>query len=487
MNAATPDQLRNFLELSYVELEKRNLEFKALGVSGKSEKFMQSKIEKYLSTENYVKAVTLAFVDLEGKLQMLDYDKKFFLASHENLTFDGSSIKGFTELKMSDLRLKPDWNSFRILPSDVFGAGKVLMFGFVCNHDGSYFSGDFRGRLAEKMKELNKKGLEAFMAPEIEGFLFRGTDAEQSYCEEKGFDLVTKGGYFNALPKDEMRQFIDKVAEVQRALGFENEKDHGEVAPSQFEINYRYCELMTACDQVLLYKLTARQVAKLMGYTASFIAKPVTGINGSGMHTNVSITQKGKNLFYDKKAKDHVSEYCKKFITGILLHAPDLCLTICPSINSYRRLDPNFEAPNEMKYSSCDRGSMIRIPLGNEKSARIEVRSVSPDANPYLVLFGLLHAGLQGTDAKPTEYKTMEKMLVNRKIKKLWPTLHDALNAFEKSSFMKKVMGDVEHGKYFSLKKEIARRSPRELGHKIKKGEITYHHEVTNQILWSDF
>jgi glutamine synthetase len=283
-----------------------------------------------------------------------------------------------------------------------------------------------------------------------------------------------------------MRQFIDKVAEVQRALGFENEKDHGEVAPSQFEINYRYCELMTACDQILLYKLTARQVAKLMGYTASFIPKPITGINGSGMHVNLSITQKGKNLFYDKKSKDQVSEYGKKFITGVLAYAPDLCLTICSSVNSYRRLDPNFEAPNEIKYSSCDRGSMIRIPLGNEKSARIEVRSVSPDANPYLALYSILHAGLTTTEASSAEYKKFEKVVKMRKIKKLWSTIHDAVNAFEASKFMKKIMGN-EHQKYCELKREIAQRSPRKLGEKIKKGEITYHHEITNQVLWSDF
>ncbi|MCF7812557.1 glutamine synthetase family protein [Candidatus Gracilibacteria bacterium] len=487
MNAASPDELRKFLELPYSELEKRNLEIKQLATEGKTEKFMQQKIEKYLSTEEHVKAITIAFSDMEGKLHMLDYDKKFFLSSHENLTFDGSSVKGFTELNMSDLRLKPDWNSFRILPSDVFGAGKVLMFGFVCNHDGTYFPSDFRGRLAQYLSKLKTKKMAAFMAPEIEGFLFRGTDVEQSYQEEKGFELVTKGGYFNALPKDEMRQFIDKVAEVQRALGFENEKDHGEVAPSQFEINYRYAELMTACDQLLLYKLTARQVAKLMGFTACFIPKPVTGINGSGMHTNLSITKNGKNIFYDGKSPERISAFAKKFITGVLHYAPDYCLSICSSVNAYRRLDPNFEAPNEMKHSACDRGSMVRIPLGNSKSARIEIRSVSPDANPYLSLYCILHAGFSAVEISEKEYENMQKKNCQRKIKKLWPTLHDALNAFGQSDFMQKILGKGQHKKYFQLKQEVARRSPRELGEKIKRGEVIYHHEVTNQILWNDF
>ncbi len=476
MNPTDPDALRNFLEMNYRELEEKNLEMKRLAESSKSKKALQDKVTKFLKEIKSVKAVTIAFSDLEGKLHMLDYDKNYFLNSNDNLTFDGSSVRGFSEITSSDLRLEPDWGSFRILPADVFGAGKVLLFGFVCNHDGSRFSSDFRGRLAALTEELKKKNMTVYMAPEIEGFLFAGVDAEQRFDQNKGFKLVTAGGYFNALPRDEMRQFIDKVAEVQRALGFENEKDHGEVAPSQFEINFRYAEVLTACDEVLIYKLTARQVAKLMGFTASFLPKPATGINGSGMHTNLSISKNGKNIFWDKVGKNHLSKCAHDFIQNILQHAQELCLAICPSVNGYRRLDPHFEAPNEIKVSPCDRSSMIRIPIGNEHSARIEFRSVSPDCNPYLALFIMLHVGLQPVKKAPLPQG-----------KKLPGTLDESLTIFKRSVLMKKILGSNDHEKYIALKNISANRAPRELGKRVKQTEVIHHHEVTNQILWSEF
>ncbi len=487
MNPTDPDDLRNFLELPYSELEKRNLEIKKLAESGKPDGFIKQKVVKYLTDETPVKAVTIAFTDLEGKMHMLDYDKKFFLGGYDNLTFDGSSVRGLSELRMSDLRLRPDWKSFRILPADIFGAGKVLMFGFVCGHDGKNFPSDFRGRLQTYIDTLKKSGIKANMAPEIEGFLFEGTDSEQKYDEDDGFQLVTPGGYFNALPKDRLRQFIDKVAEVQRALGFENEKDHGEVAPSSFEINYKYTEAMTACDQVLMYKLTAKQIAKLMGCTACFLPKPVMGINGSGMHVNMSLEKNGKNIFFDAKGKHGVSTIAEKFITGILYYAPELCLTLCPSVNSYRRLDPNFEAPNEIKYSNCDRSSMVRIPLGNAKSARIEVRSVSPDINPYLAMFAMLNAGMSTVEAKPKMYKEMIEKMETRRTKKLWSNIYDAISAFSKSEFLMGILGEDEMKKYRELKEAVANRSPKELGCRVKRSEIVHHHEITNQILWNDF
>ncbi len=486
MNPADPDSLRNFLELSYTDLEKKNLEMKALSSSGKPEKFLQEKILKTLEAASSIKAITIAFCDLEGKLHMLDYDKKYFLSSYENMTFDGSSVKGLSELNNSDLRLRPDWGSFRYLPADVFGAGKVLLFAFICNHDGTNFSNDFRARLFELTTKLEKQGITAHMAPEIEGFLFRGIDAEQTYNQETGFVLVTTGGYFNALPRDPLRQFIDKVAEVQRALGFENEKDHGEVAPAQFEINYKYTDVLTACDQILMYKLTARQVAKLLGYTASFLPKPIAGINGSGMHTNLSLSQKGKNIFWDTHDKDKISRTARDFIAGVLYYAPELCLTICPSVNAYRRLDPHFEAPNEIKFSACDRSSMIRIPLGNEKSARIEFRSVSPDCNPYLALFSILHAGLSAVQNQKT-VRSLQSVIDKRLDKKLPGTIYEAMEKFKHSDFLKKILGIRSHKKYLELKECVASRAPYELGKKIKQTEVVHHHEITNQLLWGDF
>ena len=256
---------RNFLALPYEELEELNLEAKKERVSRVAIDQIREKRLKYLTDEKRIKAVTVLFSDLEGRLHLLDYDKKFLLNSYENLTFDGSSIRGFTAQKESDLRLGIDWSAFYWVPADVFGNGKVLVFGIVIDKDGTPYSGDLRGVLktyADKLYAEKQYTLNA--ATEIEGFLFAGKDAEKIYHETSKFDFVSTGGYYHSLPLDPLRQFIDTAAEVQRAMGFQNEKDHPEVAPSQFEINFGYSEVVAAADQIQLYKLLCRQIAANM-------------------------------------------------------------------------------------------------------------------------------------------------------------------------------------------------------------------------------
>jgi glutamine synthetase len=277
------------------------------------------------------------------------------------------------------------------------------------------------------------------------------------------------------LPTSPLRQFIDLAAEVQRAMGFANEKDHPEVAPSQFEMNYSYSEASIAADQVQLYKLLCRQTAYKLGMTASFLPKPVTGVNGSGMHTNLSIAQNGKNLFYDSNGTHSLSPMAHDFIKRILNHALDICLILNSSVNAYRRLDPRFEAPNEIKSSPIDRGAMIRIPVGNERSARIEVRSIAPDANPYLAFYALLRTGLEGT--LPAEVP--EGILPDN--------IYDAISCFSGSAYIKQLLGSEIQNRFVALKTMQADRCPRRLGTVIKVAEIQYHHEVTNQYLWSMF
>jgi len=474
------------LDLSYSELEERNLKIKRDREANVDEDEFRMRFLKCLEEEKTIKAATICFTDMEGKFQMLDYDKKYLLASYDNLTFDGSSIRGFTQQKESDLRLRLDWSSFRWLPADVFGGGKVMIFAHVCDKDGSLYEGDFRAHLSQLSDQLRENGMMVNVAPEIEGFIFKGVQSEQNYDEKVGFELATMSGYFNCLPQDSLRLFIDKFAEVKRALGFENEKDHPEVAPAQFELNYKYTGVLDAADQIQLYKLCARQVAKTQGLTACFLPKPIAGMNGSGMHTNISIMRNGRNIFYAKDSKDHLSEDAHKFLTGILYHANDLCLTMNSSVNAYRRLDPAFEAPNEIKVSEVDRGSMIRIPIGNEKSARIEVRTVAPDSNPYLYLYILLKCGLKGMDAGPEEYKKYSTILTG-KVKTLPGNIYDAIELFSKSRYMAEVMGKDNHDKFVELKMKEADRSPRALGMRVKSGEVLYHHEVTNQLLLSQF
>lgn len=481
---SSPDHL---LDLSYLELEDRNLQIKRMRLNGDTNEQMRARYMDYLREEVGIKAVTVFFSDLEGRLHALDYDKKYLLGAEDNLTFDGSSIRGFTPQKESDLRLSIDWRSFRFAPSDLFGMGKVLLFADVCDKDGSPYGSDFRSKLSGLCNDLAKKGITVNIAPEIEGFLFQGMKAEQSFDEKTGFELVTSSGYYSSLPQDILRKFIDKFAEVQRALGYENEKDHPEVAPAQFELNFKYTHALDTADQIQLYKLLARQVATAMGLTACFLPKPVQGINGSGMHTNMSLSKDGRNLFYDAKGKHSLSDSAYRFATGILFYADDLCLTINSSVNAYRRLDPAYEAPNEIKMSSTDRGSMIRIPIGNEKSARLEVRTVAPDSSPYISFYTLIQAGLAGMEAPEAEFRKMEKEVFGEEIKKLPGEINTAIINFEKSEFMAKILGADNHRKYAGLKTMVAHRSPLALGNKIKSGEVLFHHEVYNQLIWSAF
>ena len=473
-------ELRDFLMLPYGELEDLNLRAKDQRAQRVDPGKIQEERLKYLTDEHRIKAVTVLFSDLEGRLQMLDYDKKFLLKSYDNLTFDGSSIRGFTAQRESDLRLVLDWSSFYWAPADVFGPGKVLVFGDVLNRDGSPFSADMRGVLKKLSNDCFKQsGFTLNAANEIEGFLFNGIDAEQRFHETGRFEYVNTGGYYHSLPGDPLRTFIDTVAEVQRAMGFQNEKDHPEVAPSQFEINYSYGEVVAAADQIQLYKLICRQVATRMGMTASFLPKPVVGVNGSGMHTNVSISKDNKNLFWDAKGNENLSEFAWQFIDRILTHGNDICLMLNASVNAYRRLDPHFEAPNQIKASAVDRGSMIRVPIGNERSARVEVRSVGPDANPYMVMLAVFKTGLEGRISSEQNLRQAEHYLPDN--------IDKAIRHFRDAQWTGTLLGEDVKARYADLKQASADRCARLLGTFVKAQEVQYHHEVYNQYLWNLF
>jgi glutamine synthetase len=474
------NELRNFLTHSYDELEELNLRAKEQRRERVAPHQIQEERVKYLTDEKRIKAVTVLFSDLEGRLHMLDYDKKFVVKSWDNLTFDGSSIRGFTAQRESDLRLGIDWSAFFWAPADIFGSGKVLVFGEVIDKGGEPYPADVRGLLKKLADEMhNKHGYTLNAANEIEGFLFRGADAERHYHESGRFEYVNTGGYYHSLPGDPLRSFIDTAAEVQRAMGFQNEKDHPEVAPSQFEINYGYGEVVAAADQIQLYKLICRQVANKMGFTASFLPKPVVGVNGSGMHTNVSVSKDGVNLFWDPKGEEKLSQLGWAFVDRILTHGHDLCLILNPSVNAYRRLDPHFEAPNQLKASPVDRGSMIRIPIGNKKSMRVEVRSVAPDANAYMVMYSIFKTGLEGETAKIKNLRQAERYLPDN--------IYDAMDYFKKADWTTQLFGQNVKDRYLELKQGSADRCPRLLGTFVKGPEVQYHHDVYNQFLWNLF
>jgi glutamine synthetase len=473
-------ELQNFLELPYGEIEDLNLHAKEQRNKRVPIGKIQEERLKYLTDEKRIKAVTLLFSDLEGRLHMLDYDKKWLVKNWDNMTFDGSSIRGFTAQRESDLRLSVDWGSFYWAPSDILGAGKVMAFGEVIDKNGGPYAADLRAMLKAYANKLyEEQGVTLNAANEIEGFVFKGVDAEKHYVASGKFEYVSTGGYYHSLPNDTLRLFIDKSAEVQRAMGFQNEKDHPEVAPSQFEINYSYSEVLGAADQIQIYKLICRQVATKMGLTASFLPKPVVGVNGSGMHTNVSVSKDGKNVFWDPNGTEKMSECAWQFIDRILSHGNDICLLLNPSVNAYRRLDPHFEAPNQIKASATDRGSMIRIPIGNEKSARVEVRSVAPDANPYAVLFSVFRTGLDGTILPIDNLRGAARFLPDN--------IYDALENFRTASWTTTLLGEDVKGRYADLKQASADRCARLLGTVVKPAEVQFHHEVYNQFLWNQF
>jgi glutamine synthetase len=473
-------ELRNFLAIPYDELEEMNLKAKQQRLDRVDPHKIQEERLKYLADEPRIKAVTVMFSDLEGRLHMLDYDKKFLLKNYENLTFDGSSIRGFTAQRESDLRLGIDWSAFYWGPADVFGPGKVLVFGDVIDKGGEQYVGDLRGVLKVFAESMHKKhGYTLNAANEIEGFLFQGMDAERTYHETFKFEYVNLGGYYHSLPSDPLRNFIDTTAEVQRAMGFQNEKDHPEVAPSQFEINYSYAEVVAAADHIQLYKLICRQVARNMGYTACFLPKPVVGVNGSGMHTNVSISKNGKNLFWDPKGEENLSKLGYEFMDRVLTHGNDLCLVFNSSVNAYRRLDPHFEAPNQLRASAVDRGAMVRIPIGNARSMRTEVRAVAPDANPYLVMYSIFRTGIEGETAKIKNLREAKRYLPDN--------IYTAIDNFREAEWTTKLLGADVKSRYADLKQASADRCPRLLGTQIKTAEIQFHHEVYNQYLWNQF
>lgn len=471
--------LRDFLEIPYDQLEELNLQVKEQRRARVPAEKLREERMAYLAGEKRIKAVTVCFTDLEGRLHMLDYDKKFLLGSDDNLTFDGSSIRGFSAQAESDLRLSIDWPAFYWLPADVFGPGKVLVFGEVRQRDGSPYPGDMRSRLKLFLDDLyTREGLTVNLANEIEGFIFHGRNAEQRYRELGEFTMISTSGYYHSLPGDPLRTFIDTAAEVQRAMGFSNEKDHPEVAPSQFEMNYGYTEALIGADQILLYKLICRQVASRLDMTASFLPKPVTGVNGSGMHTNISISRGNTNLFHDAAGDEGLSSYAWNFVDGVLHYAKDLCLLLNASVNAYRRLDPHFEAPNQIKASPIDRGSMVRIPIGNARTARVEVRSIAPDAHPHMAIYALLRAGLSQPETAVDIRQGLETLPDN---------IYDAISDFRASTLLAEVLGTEVQTKYADLKEAVADRCPRKLGTLIKRAEVQFHHEVTNQYLWSRF
>ena len=365
--------LRDFLEIPYEQLEEMNLEVKQARINRETPDKLREARMKYLTDEKRIKAVTVCFTDLEGRLHMLDYDKKYLLKSQDNLTFDGSSVRGFSAQQESDLRLGIDWSRLllaaggRVRPRQ--GAG-VLPRCWAAT--AQPYAGDLRSMLKKYSDAAcsRRTGMVCHVAPEIEGFLFKGRDAERHYNETGKFEYVSIGGL---LPLAAGRQAARLHRRRRRGAARDGLPERegsprGGAQPVRDELQLRRGAHHRRPGAALQAAVPPGGGQPRRAPPA-FLPKPVTGVNGNGMHTNMSFNKGGKNLFWDAKGQENFSKAGWDAIDRILNNADDLCLVLNPSVNAYRRLDPHFEAPNQIKASANNRGAMVRIPTGNEKSA----------------------------------------------------------------------------------------------------------------------
>ena len=359
-------------------------------------KYTKEQIFQMAKDEN-VKYIRLMFTDLMGMIKNVEIPVAQLEKALENkCMFDGSSIEGFVRIEESDMNLYPDLDTWTIFP---WTAEKGKVAALICDiylPNGAPFAGDPRSNLRRVLKEMNDMGYDNFnLGPEPEFFLFK--------LDEKGeptLELNDNGGYFDFAPTDMGENCRRDIVLELEEMGYDVEASHHEVAPGQHEIDFKYADALTACDLIQTFKLTVKTIARKHGLHATFMPKPIFGINGSGMHCNVSLFKNGKNAFYDEKDELGLSQEARYFIAGILKHVQDFTAVTNPIVNSYKRLVPGYEAPCYVAWSAQNRSPLIRIPAARGMSTRIEVRSVDPAANPYLAMAVILKAGLDGIKNK---------------------------------------------------------------------------------------
>jgi glutamine synthetase len=407
--------------------------------------------------ENNIKFIKLCFVDILGQLKSFTITRKELEhALNEGMGFDGSSIEGFARIYESDLLLMPDPNTFKILPENFDGNKTAIMFGDILTPEGKNYEGDTRYILKKNLEYMKNMGYDDFMVgPELEYFYFKNSTKP---------DIIDDGGYFDSVPVDESSDLRKKTIEVLDDMGINVEYSHHEVAPSQHEIDLRYDNALDMADKVIIYKLVVKQVASKNGVYATFMPKPLSGVNGSGMHVHQSLFKNGKNMFFDEKDEYFLSGDAKHYIAGIMNHVREICLVTNQWVNSYKRLVPGYEAPVYIAWARRNRSVLIRVPqvkLGKEKSTRIEARFPDPGANPYLAFAIMLRAGLLGIKNKyplkpPVEADVYEMSEIERKANKidtLCGSLIEAIEEFSKSSLAKEALGEHVFNKLIENKK----------------------------------
>ncbi|WP_099355293.1 type I glutamate--ammonia ligase [Fredinandcohnia onubensis] len=399
-----------------------------------------------LANEENVKFIRLQFTDILGTIKNVEIPvSQLEKALSNKMMFDGSSIEGFVRIEESDMYLFPDLNTWVVFP---WTAEKGKVARLICdihNADGTPFEGDPRNNLKRVLKEMEELGFTDFnLGPEPEFFLFK--------LNEKGeptLELNDNGGYFDLAPTDLGENCRRDIVLELEEMGFEIEASHHEVAPGQHEIDFKYEDALTACDEIQTFKLVVKTIARKHGLHATFMPKPLFGVAGSGMHCNLSLFKGGENAFFDPNADLQLSDNARHFIAGILKHAPNFTAVTNPTVNSYKRLVPGYEAPCYVAWSAQNRSPLVRIPASRGLSTRVEVRSVDPAANPYMAMAVLLAAGLDGIKNKLTPPAPVDRNIyvMNKEerneagIVDLPPTLSLALDMLKQDEVLIKALG----------------------------------------------
>lgn len=405
-----------------------------------------------------VKFIKLWFTDILGYLKSFAITvEELEEALEEGMGFDGSSIEGFARIDESDMIAMPDPNTFQLLPWRPREHSAVArMFCDILEPDGTPYKGDPRRALKDILKKAAGMGYIYYVGPELEYFYFKS---------DKGTpEPLDKGGYFDLIPSDVATDLRRETVLILEQMGIQVEYSHHEVAPSQHEIDMRYTDALTMADSVMTYRLVVKEVALKNGVYATFMPKPVFGENGSGMHTHQSLFKGDKNAFFDLTDKYHLSETGKRYIAGLLHHAPEITLITSQWVNSYKRLVPGYEAPVYISWALRNRSDLVRVPLykpGKEKATRVEYRSPDPACNPYLAFAVMLAAGLEGIEKgyklrEPVERNVYEMTQEDREkegIGSLPSSLYEAIQLAEKSEVVKKTLGEHIFEKLIENKK----------------------------------
>src|SRR5574344_1882156 len=412
---------------------------------------------KRLIKENDVKFIKLQFVDINGQVKNMaipsDHIDKMLA---NEIMLDGSSIKGFRSIETSDMFFHPDKNTFQILPWGNEDAKSARLICDIYNPDGTPFEGCPRCNLKRVMKEAEKLGFSMNMGPEAEFFLFEKKDGAVTTTTQD------KAGYYDVGPDDLGEKVRADIVLALQEMGFDIEASHHEVADGQHEIDFKYADILTTADNVTTFKVAVKAIAAKHGLHATFMPKPVFGINGSGMHCNVSLFKDGKNSFFDENSEYQLSDVALYSIGGMLKHIKSITAITNPTVNSFKRLVPGYEAPVYLAWSLANRSALLRVPAKRGNATRVELRSPDPSCNPYLAFAAILEACIDGVRNKidppaPVEsniYKLTTKERKKQKIDSLPGSLAEAIDLFDKSLVSRAALGDHIFNEFLSAKKK---------------------------------